>query len=135
MIDVVIADQQELFRLGLGETLSVANGFRIVGQAESSEQVLSTLKLTNPHVLILSTSFLSVFPKIQRILKRCKTALLVLAEDNDEADYMQWLRAHGVVHRSMDRPVLLDAIRRVAQGELRTKDRNSVMPKDASKVA
>jgi DNA-binding NarL/FixJ family response regulator len=127
MTDIVIADQQELFRLGLGEILSVANGFRIVGQAESSEQVLSTLKLTNPHVLILSTSFLSVFPKIQRILKRCKTALLVLAEDNDEADYMQWLRAHGVVHRSTDSPVLLDAIRRVTQGELRNKDRNSVM--------
>lgn len=44
------------------------------------------------------------------MLKRRKTALLLLAEENDQADYMKWLRAHGIVYRSVDVPVLLDAI-------------------------
>jgi len=53
MIDVMIADYQELFRAGLVEVLSVVEDVRIVGQAQSHEQLLSTLKKVNPHVLVL----------------------------------------------------------------------------------
>lgn len=120
---------------GLVEVLSDADDVRIVGQAQSLEQLLSTLKKVNPRVLVLSTNFLPVFPKIQRILKRRKTALLLLAEENDQADYMQWLRAHGIVYRSVDVPILLDAMRRVVSGELFLQDPSSDMRKDKSDVA
>jgi len=108
---------------------------RIVGQAQSPEQLLSTLKKVNPHVLVLSTNFLPVFPKIQRMLKRRKTALLLLAEENDQADYMKWLRAHGIVYRSVDVPVLLDAMRRAARGELFVQNSSSDIREDKAEVA
>ncbi len=117
MIDVIIADHQELFRIGMAEVLAVADDVRIVGQPQSPEQLLSTLKKIHPHVLILSTSFLPAFSKIQRMLKRRQTALLVLAEDDDRVAYVRWLRAQGVLHRSMDGPVLVEAIRRAARGK------------------
>jgi len=117
MIDVIIADHQELFRIGMAELIAVAGDVRIVGQPQSLEQLASTLKKVHPHVLILSTSFLPAFSKIQRMLKRHRTALLVLAEDNDRFAYVRWLRAQGVLHRSMDGPVLVEAIRRVARGK------------------
>jgi DNA-binding NarL/FixJ family response regulator len=135
MIDVIIADLQELFRAGLVEVLSVVEDVRIVGQVQSPGQLLSTLKKVNPHVLVLSTDFLPVYPKIQRMLKRRKTALLLLAEENDQVDYIQWLRAHGIVYRSVDVPVLLDAMRRVAGGELFLQDPSSDMRRDKSDVA
>jgi DNA-binding NarL/FixJ family response regulator len=135
MIDVIIADHQELFRAGLAEVLSVVEDVRIVGQAQSPEQLLSTLKKVNPQVLVLSTNFLPVFPKIRRMLKRRKTALLLLAEENDRADYMKWLRAHGIVYRSVDVPVLLDAMRRAARGELFVQNSSSDITKDKSDVA
>ena len=135
MIDVIIADHQELFRAGLAEVLSVVEDVRIVGQAQSPEQLLSTLKKVNPQVLVLSTNFLPVFPKIRRMLKRRKTALLLLAEENDRADYMKWLRAHGIVYRSVDVPVLLDAMRRAARGELFVQNSSSNITKDKSDVA
>jgi len=135
VIDVIIADHQELFRAGLVEVLSVADDVRIVGQAQSPEQLLSTLKKVNPHVLVLSTDFLPVYPKIQRMLKRRKTALLLLAEQNDQVDYMQWLRAHGIVYRWVDVPVLLDAMRRVASGDLFLQDPSSDTRLDKSDVA
>jgi DNA-binding NarL/FixJ family response regulator len=135
MIDVVIADHQELFRIGMAEVLAVADDIRIVAQPESPEELLHTLKDVKPHVLILSTSFLPVFSKIQRKLKRRQTALLVLAEENDRAAYVRWLRAQGVVYRSMDGPVLVGAMRRVARGELFVQNRSSDMKEDASEVA
>ena len=62
--------------------LAIADDVRIAGQAQSPEQLLNTLKEVNPHVLILSTSFLPALSKIQQMLKRRKTAPLVLAEEN-----------------------------------------------------
>jgi len=125
MIDVIIADHRELSRIGMAEVLAVADDVRIVGQPESPEQLLNALQEVNPHVLILSTSFLPVFSKIQPILKRRRTALLVLAEENDRVAYVRWLRAQGVVYRSMDGPGFVDAMRRVARGELFVQNRSS----------
>src|ERR1019366_619131 len=139
MIDVIIADHQELFRIGIAEILAVAGDVRIIGQPQSSEQLLNTLKGVSPHVLILSTSFLPAFSQIQRMLKRRGkrrgTALLVLTEENDCAAYVRWLRARGVVYRSMDGLVLVDAMRRVARGELFVQNRSSDRREDQCKVA
>ncbi|MGC2112300.1 MAG: hypothetical protein WA655_22465 [Candidatus Korobacteraceae bacterium] len=130
MIDVIIADQHDLFRIGMTEVLAVADDLRIVGLPQSPEQLLNTLKEINPHVLILSTGFLPAFSKIQRRWKRRQTALLVLAEDSDRAAYVRWLRARGIVYRSMDGPALMYATRRVARGELFVQNRSSDLQKD-----
>jgi DNA-binding NarL/FixJ family response regulator len=135
MIDVIIADHQELFRIGMAEALAVADDVRVVGQAHSSEELVTTLKKVKPHVLMLSTNFLPALSKIQRMLKRRQTALLVLTEENDRIAYVRWLRARGMVYRSMDGPALIDAVRRVARGELFVQDRSSDIREDRHKVA
>jgi DNA-binding NarL/FixJ family response regulator len=134
MIDVIVADHQELFRIGMTEVMAVAGDVRVVGP-QSSEQLLSTLREVKPRVLILSTSFLPVFSKVQRMLKRRQTALLVLTEENDRVAYVRWLRAQGVVYRSMNGPGLIDAMRRVARGELFVQDRSSDVREDQSERA
>jgi DNA-binding NarL/FixJ family response regulator len=118
MIDVIIADHQELFHIGMAEILADTDDVCLVVQPRSPEQLLNALRTFIPHVLVLSTSFLSAFPRIQPVLKRSQTALLLLAEDNDRAAYVRWLRAQGVVYRSMGDPLFVDAMRRVARGEL-----------------
>jgi DNA-binding NarL/FixJ family response regulator len=135
MIDVILADHQELFRIGMAEVLAVADDVRVVGQAHSSGELLTSLKKVQPHVLMLSTNFLPALSKIQRILKRRQTALLVLTEENDRIAYVRWLRAQGVVYRSMDGPALIDAMRRVARGELFVQDRSSDIRENHPEVA
>jgi DNA-binding NarL/FixJ family response regulator len=130
MIDIIVAEHQELFHVGMAEILAGADDVCLVHQSRSPEQLLSALQTFTPHVLVLSTSFLPAFPKIEPVLKRDRTALLLLAEDNDRAAYVRWLRAQGVVYRSIDGPVLLDAMRRVAQGELFVQNRSSDMQED-----
>jgi len=68
MIDVIIADDQELSCIGMAEVLAVVDDVRIVSPARSPEQLLNTLKNVNPQVLILSTNFLPAFSKIQLLL-------------------------------------------------------------------
>jgi len=130
MIDVIFADPQETFQVGMAEVLAGAPDLHLVVQPRSPEQLLTALQTITPKVLVLSTSFLPAFPKIEPVLNRGYTALLLLAEDNDRAAYVRWLRAQGVVYRSMDGPVLIDAMRRVARGELFVQDRSSDMRED-----
>jgi hypothetical protein len=125
MINVIIAENQALFRLGLTGMLAATDDFRIVGQPRSPDQLLTALKRANPHLLMMSTSFLPVFSQIQRALLRRQTALLVLAEDNDRVAYVRCLRARGVVYRSMGGDSMIDAMRRVARGELFIQKRSS----------
>jgi len=134
MIDVIFADHQELFHVGMAELLAGADDVCLLVQPRSPEQLLTALKTIIPNLLVLSTSFLPAFSEIEPVLKRSQTALLLLAEQNDQTAYVRWLRAQGVVYRSMDGPVLIDAMRRVARGELFAQNRSSDMKKDSSEV-
>ena len=135
MIDVIFADHQELFRIGAAEILAAAGDIRILAQPQSPEQLLSALETLTPQVLVLSTNFLPAFSKIEAVLKRSQTTLLVLAEENDHFAYVTWLRARGVIRRSMDGPILAEAIRRVARGELFVQGRTPDMTINPSVVA
>jgi len=118
MIDVIFADYQEFFQVGMAEILADTHDICLMAQPRSPEQLLCILESFVPHVLVLSTNFLPAFSKIEPVLKRDRTALLILAEENDRIAYVRWLRAKGIVYRSADRPVMVDALRRVASGEL-----------------
>jgi DNA-binding NarL/FixJ family response regulator len=117
IINVIFADPQELFHVGVAEIVGGASDICLMAQPRSTEQLLSILGTFVPHVLVLSTNFLPAFSKIEPVLQRGRTALLVLAEDHDLIAYECWLQAQGIVHRSIDGPGLIEAMRRVARGE------------------
>jgi DNA-binding NarL/FixJ family response regulator len=124
MIDVVFADQA-FFHVGIAEILADIDDVCLMAQPRSAEQLLCILGTLIPHVLVLSTSFLPAFPKIESVLERRRTALLLLAEENDHIADVHWLRAQGIVYRSIDGPTLIDAMHRMARGELFVQDRSS----------
>ncbi len=135
MIDVILADHQELFCVGMAEVLAGADDICLMAQPRSAEQLLSILEAFIPHVLVLSTNFLPTFSKIEPVLRQSRTALLILAEENDRIAYVRWLQAQGVVRRSADGPVMVDALRRVASGEIFLQDDSSDTREDPSEVA
>lgn len=135
MIDVIVADHEEVFGIGMMETLAVTDDVFLVVQTRSPDQLLKALQTITPKVLVLSTRFLAELARIEPVLKRNRTALLLLAEDNDQAAYVRWLRAGGVVFRSIDGSGLIDAMRRVARGELFIQDRRSDLRGDPSEGA
>ena len=122
MIDVIIADHQEVFRIGMAEVFGAADDIRIVGVPSCPKQLLVTLTTVNPHVLILSRNFLRALPKIRRLLKGRQAASLVLTEEDDPVAYMRLFGAHGILHRSMEGSAMVDIVRHVAQNETLAED-------------
>ena len=134
MIKVVIADHHELFRIGASEVLA-ARGLCVVGQAESPAELLRTLEAAEAHVLILSASFLPIYPQIQRMLAERATALLLLADDHDQTAYEQWMGVRGIVYRSMNERAFVNAVRRVARSNRLDEKPSADIHDDASEVA
>jgi len=117
MINVIIADHQAIFRAGVAKVLAVEDDLRIVGQPQSSEQMLNALEHFRAHVLLISTNFLPLFSEIQARAVRQTTSILVLAETGDEASAFIAMGAQGVVYRSINGPTIVDAVRRLAHGK------------------
>ena len=117
MINVIIADEQAVFRAGTAKVLAVEEDIRIVGQPTSREQLLNSLDKLRTHVLLLATSYLPLYEQIKELTSRQSTALLMLAENGKAADNYMQMGAHGVVYRSVKASTIVQAVRRLARGE------------------
>src|SRR5271165_3517755 len=117
MINVIIADNQAIFRAGIAKVLAVEEDIRIVGQPQSPEQLLNTLEKLRSRVLILSTSFLPVLPDIKEIATARNVALLMLVENTETASDFMRMGVQGVIYRCASGNVVVDAALRVSRRE------------------
>ena len=117
MINVIIADHQAIFRAGIAKVLAVEEDIRIVGQPQSAEQLLNALEKLRSRVLILSSSFLSFLSEIQGIASRQQIAVLMLSDNNENATDFMRMGVQGVIYRSASGNIVLEAVRRLAQGQ------------------
>ena len=117
MINVIIADHQAIFRTGVAKVLAVEDDLRIVGQPQSQEQMLNALGHLRVHVLLVSATFLPIFPEIRALSDRNSTKILVLAEPTDAPAAFIALGVQGVVYRSVNGQTIVEAVRRLARGE------------------
>jgi DNA-binding NarL/FixJ family response regulator len=127
MINVIIADQQAIFRAGVAKVLAVEDDIRIVGQPQSPEQMLNTLDRLRAQVLLVSTSFLPMYGEIRPLAERHATAVLVVAENGEDASAFVAIGVQGVVYRSVNGPTIVDAVRRLARGEMFIHSPNSLV--------
>ncbi len=117
MINVIIADHQAIFRAGIAKVLAVEEDIRIVGQPQAPEQLLNALDKLRPRVVILASSFLSFLAEIQEIASRQHTAVLILSDNTENASDFMRMGVQGVIYRSASGNIVLEAVRRLAQGE------------------
>lgn len=117
MINVIIADDQAIFRAGAAKVLAVEEDLRIVGQPQSPEQVLNALEKLRSHVLILAAGYFSIFPQIRTLAVSQGTALLVLAENHQAASNYMQMGVQGVIFRSVSGATIVEAVRKLARGE------------------
>ena len=78
MINVILADHQKIFRIGMASALAAEDDIRIVGQPRSVEQLLNGLERFRAHVLVLSSAFLDKLAEIKQVADRQLTAILLL---------------------------------------------------------
>lgn len=116
MINVILADHERIFRIGMATALAAEDDIRIVGQPRTPDQLISGLKTFRPHVLVLSSAFLICIDSIKRTCACQQTAILFL-EDYDAVVMPGFSsEVQGVMRRSADEGTFLNCIRHLARG-------------------
>jgi DNA-binding NarL/FixJ family response regulator len=119
VINVIIADHQPVFRAGIAKLLASEDDMRIIAQPHSADHLLNALEKLRPHVLIISSGFVSEPERLQKITgvaSERQVAILVLTENNEQSpEFVPW-GAQGVFYRSIKGSTLVDGVRRLASG-------------------
>ena len=120
-IRVLLADDHALAREGLRRLLELEQDLEVVGEAANGEEVMTKVRTLSPDVILMDIKL----PKIDglgasRLLKTRRWGGKVIVLSFYEEYLVQALEAgvEGYLTKDLGRDELVDAVRRVHQGEL-----------------
>jgi two-component system nitrate/nitrite response regulator NarL len=121
-LKIVLVDDQGLCRRGLSELLSRCYGFNVLGAVGTIEDLRTLLK-EEPDLLVLDLRMLPMdgLAMLELIRKEgCTVPAVLLTMSDSEVDLGNAIRAgvRGYLLKDMAPDEVVDAIRRVAAGEL-----------------
>lgn len=116
MINVILADHQRIFRIGMATALAAEDDIRIVGQPYSIDQLLSGLTKFRVHVLVLSSAFMGQLEEIKELSARNQTAIVFLEETANTYAPQSLSGVDCVMQRSVDEATVVRCICHLARG-------------------
>jgi two-component system nitrate/nitrite response regulator NarL len=121
-IRVLIVDDHTLFRSGLKALLARQPGFEVVGEAADGLEGIKRAKALRPDVILLDLHMrgLSGREAVKTLSEEVPESHVLMLTVSEEADdLIETLRhgASGYLLKNIDTQMLLDSIRRAAEGE------------------
>ena len=120
-IRVIVADTQAIFRAGLRKIFALEDDIRVVGQAESVEQTVSAIQKFSADVVIFEAALTpNPADAVSDLLRQnANCRLVVVLQEPDQEMTLDLFRrgAHGIVSREIEPEMLVECLRKVAQGE------------------
>lgn len=114
---LILADNQAIFRAGAARVLALEEDMRIVAQCEDAEKLFGAIDALRGSVLLVSTS---LHLDLNDLLARGRSAgsrLVLVAENTEQVGEDVTGLFDGILSRNVPGNVLVDCIRRVAQGQ------------------
>ncbi|AEB12311.1 response regulator [Marinithermus hydrothermalis] len=123
MIRILLADDHALFRQGLRTLLEAEPEFRVIGEAGNGREALRTALATRPDVILMDIQMpeLDGVQATQEILREFPEArVIMLTMYRQDAYVFEAVKAgaRGYLLKDAQAEELIDAIRRVHQGEV-----------------
>ena len=120
-VRVILADTQAIFRAGLRKIFALEDDIRVVGQAETLPQTLSAAKKFSADILVFESALTPTpVDTVAELLRQTPgLKIVVITPEADEGLTLDLFRcgAHGIVSRDVEPEMLVDCLRKVAQGE------------------
>ena len=120
-IRVIVADTQAIFRAGLRKIFALEDDVRVVGQAETLAQTLAAVQKFSADIMILEAA-LTPNPGdavVDLLRQNPKLRIVVVLQEPNQEMTLELFRrgAHGIVSREVEPEMLVECLRKVAQGE------------------
>jgi DNA-binding NarL/FixJ family response regulator len=138
-IRVIIVDEQPLFREGIRASLERQRDCLIVGESTNAADLFELTRMNNPDVVLIDAGLTSSDPlEIARQMRHLapRIAIIILTASEDEERLFQCIKVGAAAYytRSITPEQLIDAVRKVSQGEYLINDDVLSKPQLASRV-
>ena len=120
-IRIILADSQAIYRVGIRKIFALEDDIRVVAQADSLENLKSSLERHPSDVVLIEGGLLTgapnAIPDLLRINPDVK--LIVQSIGSDESQTVELYRrgVRGIISRSISPDLLVRCVRRIATGE------------------
>jgi DNA-binding NarL/FixJ family response regulator len=119
---VLVADDHNLFRYGIKAMLANAEGFEVVGEAATGEEVVEKVAQTRPDIVLMDIQMPGVngIEATRRVLERDPSigvVVVTMFEDDDSVFAAMRAGARGYVLKGADAEEVLKVVGAVAEGE------------------
>lgn len=120
-IRVIVADTQAIFRAGLRKIFALEDDIRVVGQAESLDQTVTAIQKFSADIVIFEAALApNAADAVSDLLRQSASCrLVVVLQEPDQELTLELFRrgAHSIVSREVEPEMLVECLRKVAQGE------------------
>jgi DNA-binding NarL/FixJ family response regulator len=113
---ILLADNQELFRIGMAKILASEEDFRLAAQCTDLERLLLSVDAYRSSIVLFASS---LRPEYQDLMARVKAAgsqAVVIAENGESAQSFVAHDIRGVVYRNTAGPDLVTCVQEVIKG-------------------
>jgi DNA-binding NarL/FixJ family response regulator len=119
---VLVADDHTLFRYGLKAMLANAEGFEVVGEAATGEEVVEKVAQTRPDIVLMDIQMPGIngIEATRRVLERDPSigvVVVTMFEDDNSVFAAMRAGARGYVLKGADAEEVLKVVAAVAEGE------------------
>lgn len=121
-IRVMLAEDHSMVRQGLKQLIELENDIKVVAEASNGEEAVSYYAYEQPDVVLMDINMpkqngLQALEAIKQKNPEAKIIMLTIHQDREYLFKALQLGANGYVLKDADGAVLIEAIRKVYQGE------------------
>jgi len=121
-IRLLVVDDHTLFRRGLIALLAQYPQVQVVGEAADAGEARRSASALQPDVVLLDNHLpgvrgIDALPELKAAAPAARMVMLTVSEDEQDLATALQAGAQGYVLKTIDGPVLLDAIERCARGD------------------
>lgn len=117
MNQLILADNQAIFRAGAARVLALEDDMRIVAQCEDSEKLFTAIEGVRGAIVLTASSLRPDFPVLLNRVKTLGNRVVLIAENTEQVADDVALLIDGYLCRNVTGVDLIDCVRRVARGQ------------------
>jgi DNA-binding NarL/FixJ family response regulator len=116
MNKILLADNQELFRIGMAKILAGEKGFQLAAQCADIERLLPLVDAYRSSVVLFASALRPEYQDLMSHVKAAGSRAVVIAENWEPTDSFIAHDICGVVYRNTADQELVECVHRVTQG-------------------
>jgi DNA-binding NarL/FixJ family response regulator len=114
---LILADNQAIFRAGAARVLALEDDMRIAAQCEDAEKLFAAIDALRGSVLVVCSSLRLDAQDLVARVRSAGSRIILVSENTEQVAEDVAALCDGILCRNVPGTVLVDCVRRVAQGQ------------------